>query len=265
VLIVLGMMLAGVSVTLAQIGLKIANERKFFDIQRVNPASGFKRLFSIAGAQQLIKSILKLVVIGWVVYSYFKSNISSILLLAGMDIKSGINEWFRLSIGLFWRVAGSYLVLAVADYIFIRWEFMRNMRMTKQEIKDEIKQTEGDPFMRGRIRQAQRQLMARRMMTMVPKADVIVTNPTHFAVAVQYKSEEMKAPKVIAKGTLLIAQKIVEIAKEHKVPVVQNVPLARALYHTVNIDQEIPPDLYKAMAEILAYIYRIKKNYSYQR
>jgi flagellar biosynthesis protein FlhB len=256
--IIIGMMVAGVLTTFVQTGLHYASKRKFFDPNRFNPISGLKRLFSMSGLQQLVKSILKLVVIGWVVYSYLKGNIPNILSLAGTDLRSAIHQWVGLAISMIWRVAGAYIVIAAADYIYLRWEFMKNMRMTKQEIKDEVRQTEGDPFLRARIRQVQRQMMARRMMAAVPKADVIVTNPTHLAVAIKYDPEKMKAPRVLAKGSLLVAKKIVEVARNHQIPVVQNVPLARAMFHVVEIDQEIPPELYMAMAEILAYIYRLK-------
>jgi|WetSurMetagenome_2_1015567.scaffolds.fasta_scaffold52919_2 flagellar biosynthesis protein FlhB len=260
--LVLGIMLTGIITTIVQTGLHFPSKRKFFDPNRFNPITGLKRLFSMSGLQQLVKSILKLLVIGLIVYSFLKGNIPSILKLAGTDLQSAIGNWVNLAIALIWKVAGAYIVIAAADYAYLRWEFMKNMRMTKQEVKDEVRQTEGDPFLRARIRQVQRQMMARRMMAAVPRADVIVTNPTHFAVAIKYDPEKMKAPKVLAKGSLLVAQKIVEIARNHQVPVVQNVPLARALFHLVEIDQEIPAELYMATAEILAYIYRLKGKYS---
>ena len=258
--IILALMLAGVVITLVQIGLKWASKRKLFDFGRVNPVSGIKRMFSLDGLQQLIKSILKLVVVGYVVYSYFQSRINSILILAGLDLNTSITSWLNLATGLIWNVAIAYMILAIADYIFQRWNFMRQMKMSRQEILDEIKQSEGDPYMRSRIRQAQRQMMARRMMSQVPKADVIITNPTHLAIAVKYDSKKMTAPVVLAKGSLLVAKRIVEVAEDNDIPVVQNIPLARAIFHTVEIDGEIPPQLYRATAEILAYVYKLRKS-----
>ena len=174
---ILALMLSGVVITLVQIGIKFASKRKLFDFGRVNPVSGIKRMFSLDGLQQLIKSILKLLVVGYVVYSYFRSRVDSIMILAGLDLRTSITSWINLAIGLIWNVAIAYMILAIADYIFQRWNFMRQMKMSRQEILDEIKQSEGDPFMRSRIRQAQRQMMARRMMAQVPKADVIITQP----------------------------------------------------------------------------------------
>jgi flagellar biosynthesis protein FlhB len=149
----------------------------------------------------------------------------------------------------------------VGDYAYQRWNYTKQLRMSKQEVMDDIKKSEGDPFLRGRIRQQQRRMAQSRMMSKVPMADVIVTNPTHYAVAIKYDSNKMEAPIVVAKGAFNVAQKIVEIAREKKVPVVQNVPLARAMYKLVEVDQPIPPELYVAMAEVLAYVYRLKNKY----
>ncbi|MBI9044033.1 MAG: flagellar biosynthesis protein FlhB [Anaerolineaceae bacterium] len=258
-IIILGMMFIGVSVTLAQIGLKVSNERKFFDFDRVNPVSGFKRLFSLNGLVQLLKSLLKIVVIGWVAYSYLQGNIDQLLNLSQIALNDSVKIMVDLGLGLFWRVGSAYLILAIADYIYQRWEFMRKMRMSKQEIKEEIKQMEGDPYMRGRIRAQQRAIMAQRMMSQVPQADVIITNPTHLANAVKYDDAQMEAPVVVAKGKLLIAEKIIEIAEENEIPVVQNIPLAHSIFGNVEVDQSIPPDMYLAMAEVLAYVYKLKE------
>jgi len=256
--IILGLMVLGVVATFAQTGFLWADKRPVFDFGRVNPINGFKRLFSSASLFELLKSLLKLVLIGWVVYNYLKNNIQQFLTLVQMDFASAVNIWLSLAKGLIFNVGGAYLVLAAADYAYQRWQYMRSLKMTKQEVLEDFKRTEGDPFMRGRIRQQQRRMARMRMMSNVPKADVIVTNPTHFAVAIMYNSKEMKAPKVLAKGAYQVAQKIVDVAKDKKIPVVQNIPLARALYHTVDIDQEVPPELYVAMAEVLAYVYRIR-------
>jgi flagellar biosynthetic protein FlhB len=258
-IMMLGLMVTGVSVTLVQIGFVWADKRPFFDFSRVNPLSGIQRLFSVAGLFELLKSTLKIVLIGWVAYNFLQANMTSIIALCQMDLKSGIAKWISLAIDLVFQVASFYLVLAVSDYLYQRWQYMRNMRMTKEEVKEEYKQQEGDPLIKGRIREMQRRMARMRMMAAVPKADVIITNPTHLAVAVQYDSSSMKAPKVVAKGAQFIAQKIVEIGKANNVTITQNVQLARAVYRNVDVDQEIPPELYTAMAEVLAYVYRLKK------
>jgi flagellar biosynthesis protein FlhB len=258
VAIALTMMIVGTAVTLLQTRFSWASERKTFDFSRVNPISGLKRMFSVRGLFELLKSLLKLVVIGWVAYTTLKNNATQMLSLAQMDLGSGIGTYVQLISTLIWRVAGAYFILAIADYLYQRWDFMKNMRMTRQEVLDEYKQTEGDPLLRGRIRDQQRRAARQRMMSQVPKADVIITNPTHLAVAIQYDSKNMLAPRVLAKGAQLLAQRIVDVARKNDVPVIQNIPLARAMYKLVEIDQEIPPDLYKAMAEVLAYVYKMK-------
>ncbi|MCE1253003.1 MAG: flagellar biosynthesis protein FlhB [Anaerolineae bacterium] len=258
-MIMLGLMIVGVAVTLVQIGFLWADKRQFFDFSRVNPISGFQRLFSTSGLFELLKSTIKLLLIGWVAYSFLQSNMMVILELCQVDLVSGITRWIGLAIDLMFQIASSYLILAVIDYLYQRWQFMRNMRMTKEEVKEEYKQQEGDPTIKGRIKEQQRRMARMRMMAAVPKADVIITNPTHLAVAVKYDMETMHAPKVLAKGAQFVAQKIVEIAKQNNVPVTQNVQLARAMYRNVEIDQEIPAELYMAMAEVLSYVYRLKK------
>ncbi len=156
------------------------------------------------------------------------------------------------------RTLGALLVVAFADYAYQRWEHERNLRMTRQELKQELKETEGDPQLRSRIRQRQREIARRRMMAAVPKADVVVTNPTHYACALSYVGPTMRAPRLVAKGQNYLALKIREVAREHRVPVVENPPLARALYVAVEIGDEIPPDLYRAVAEVLAFVYRLR-------
>ena len=253
-----GLLVIGVTVTLAQTGLLWASKRPFFDFNRVNPINGFKRLFSISGLVEMVKALFKLLVIGWIAFDYLRGNIERILLLAGSELTLGLMQWIDLAKGLLLRVAVAYLVLAVADYIYQRWQHLRSLRMTKQEVLEDFKRSEGDPFLRGRIRQQQRRMARMRMMSNVPKADVVVTNPTRLAVAVGYEAGEMNAPKVLAKGAYLLAGRIVAIAKDHDIPVVQNIPLARAMYKNIEVDQEIPSEMYVAMAEVLAYVYRIR-------
>jgi flagellar biosynthetic protein FlhB len=255
----LGLMLVGTLINVVQTGMVWASRRQFFDFGRVNPVSGLKRLFSVRGLFELFKSLLKLLIIGWVAYSFLRDNTNHILTLAEMDFRSGVETYMQMVVDLIWRVAGIYLILAVADYLYQRWEYMRNMRMSRQEILDEYKQTEGDPLLRGRIREQQRRIARMRMMSQVPKADVIITNPTHYAIAIKYDAKKMDAPVVLAKGAMLVAHRIVDIARSNHIPVVQNKPLARAIFKLVEVDNEIPPELYTAMAEVLAYVYRMKK------
>ena len=257
--IILTLMAIGVGLSLAQTGFIWATKRKFVDFSRVNPLSGIKRMFSTGGLVELLKSLSKLLVVGWVAYSYLTKNVDALLVLSQMDLMAGLTKWASLAFGLVWQVGGAYLVIAIADYLWQRRQFMNQMKMSKQEVKEEYKQSEGDPHVKARIRAIQRQVSRRRMMAAVPKAQVVITNPTTLAIAIGYESETMTAPKVMAKGAHLMAQRIVEIAKNNQVPVVQNIPLARAMYKNVEIDQEIPPEMYMAMAEVLAYVYRTKK------
>jgi flagellar biosynthetic protein FlhB len=252
-LILVGILLTGVSVTLVQTGFLWAGKKIGFDFKRLNPLTGLKRIFSGSG-----RALIKLVLVGWVVYSYIKDQVVELSGIGSMNLAFGVTEWVNLATTLAIRVGSAYLVLAVADYAFQRWRFMRSMRMTKQEIKEDYKRSEGDPFLRGRIRAQQRRIARNRMMSNVPKAKVVITNPTHFAVALDYNPDSMTAPKVLAKGAFHVAQKIVDIARQNNIPVVQNVPLARALYKLVEVDQDISPDLYLAVAEVLAYVYRLK-------
>ncbi len=259
--LIFALMIIGVMTTLLQTNFLWASKRPFFDGSRLNPINGFKRIFSKQGIVEMLKSLLKLLLVGWPVYTFLMDNFTSIIQMIQMPLAQEIEQWMSLSTSLMWRVAGAYIILAAGDYAYQRWNYTRQLRMSKQEVIDDLKKSEGDPFLRGRIRQQQRRMAQSRMMSKVPRADVIVTNPTHYAVAIMYDSSKMEAPVVVAKGAFNVAQKIVEIAKENSVPVVQNVPLARAMYKMVDLDQPIPPELYVAMAEVLAYVYRLKNQH----
>jgi flagellar biosynthesis protein FlhB len=259
--LIIALMIVGVMTTMLQTNFLWASKRPFFDGSRLNPINGFKRIFSKQGIIEVLKSLLKLLLVGWPVYTFLMANFSSIILLIQMPLDQEITQWVNLGTSLMWRVAGSYIILAAADYAYQRWNYTNQLRMSKQEVVDDLKKSEGDPFLRGRIRQQQRRMAQSRMMSKVPRADVIVTNPTHYAVAIMYDSSKMEAPVVVAKGAFNVAQRIVEIARENKVPVVQNVPLARAMYKMVEVDQPIPPEMYVAMAEVLAYVYRLKNQH----
>jgi len=257
VILLVGLLVTGVSVTLAQTGLMWANKRVGFDFSRLNPVPGFKRIFSAQGLVELIKALLKLLIVGWVAYSFLRGHVNEMLSLVQMDLSTGISIWTDLGISLMQRVGLAYIVLALADYGYQRWQHIRSMKMTKEEVKEDMKSSEGDPFIRSRIRGQQRRMARMRMMSNVKKADVVIINPTHLAVAVRYVPEEMNAPKLLAKGAHRTAQRIVELARQHNIPVIQNIPVARALYRAVEIDQEIPSELYAALAEVLAYVYKV--------
>lgn len=227
------------------------------ELERINPLSGLKRLFSFSGMTEALKSIFKFLIGGILFYLVIKR----LVLLLPSTMAMGLQESWRVSEDLIVRAVLSgflvFFIIAVIDYVLERWRFERSLRMTRQEIKEEQKETEGDPLIRSRIRSIQREIARRRMMQEVPKATVVITNPTHIAVALLYKRGEMDAPKVIAKGAGLIAEKIKEIAIKHNIPVVEDKPLARSLYK-LSIGSFIPEELYKATAKVLAHIYRMR-------
>lgn len=226
---------------------------------KLSPVKGFARIFSPNSLVELLKSLLKLVVIGYVVYSYLKGRVGQIFLLYDITLNQAIGLIGEIAIDLGIRIAMVYMVIAFLDFWYQKWKFRQDMKMTKQEVKDEYKQSEGDPQIKSKIRQRMREASQRRMMQNLPEADVVITNPTHLAVAIKYDSELQKAPLVLAKGEDFLAQKIKEIAKQEKIEIVENKPLARMLYYNVDIDEEIPPELYQAVAEVLAFVYN-KKN-----
>ncbi|HOS69232.1 MAG TPA: flagellar biosynthesis protein FlhB [Bacillota bacterium] len=228
------------------------------NINKINPIEGFKRLFSKNAFVELLKSIFKIGIIGFIIYDYLVDNYKVIPELLNMNVESTMVFIGDTIISAGIRAAVVLLILSIFDYAFQRWSFERDIRMTKQEIKDEYKLTEGNPQIKSKIKEKQRQLSLRRMMAEVPSADVIITNPTHFAVAVKYEEAVADAPLVIAKGKDLIAEKIKDTAKQNNVPIVENKPLAQALYKSVEIGSQIPSELYKAVAEVLAYVYSLK-------
>jgi flagellar biosynthetic protein FlhB len=257
-LILAGMLITGVVVTVSQTGLLWANKKLGFRLDRLNPLAGIKRIFSLNGLIEVVKALLKLFVVGWVAYTFLRDRAAEVVSMGNMSMSDAISFWAELGLSLFMRVGFAYLILAFIDYAYQRWNYNRSMKMTKEEVKEDAKRTEGDPLIRGRIRAKQRQVARMRMMANVHKADVVITNPTHLAIAVSYKADEMNAPKVLAKGAFLVAERIVSLARIHQIPVVQNIPVARALYRSVEVDQEIPPELYTALAEVLAYVYRMR-------
>jgi flagellar biosynthetic protein FlhB len=216
-------------------------------------------MFTLPSVVELAKSLVKLVIVGWIAYVTIKKEWPDILLLFGQDAGNVFHFVSALSLRLLLRTILVMVVLAALDYAYQRWTYEKNLKMSKQEVKEELKQTEGDPIIRSRIRTVQRQLARQRMMAEVPKADVIITNPTHLAVALLYDRKTMEAPHVVAKGAGVIAQKIIEVGRSHQVPIVENKPLARMLYKAVDLGKGIPSSLYHAVADILAYVYQIKR------
>ena len=228
------------------------------DWSKISLVKGFGRMFSKQSLVELLKSIFKIVIIGGMAYSIIKKEMPHVLLLTGQEPSAILHYVRSISWGLLLKVGLVMMLLAGLDYLFQRWSYEKSLRMTKQEIKEEMKSTEGDPLIKSRIRSIQRQLARRRMMAEVPKADVIITNPTHLAIALRYQIKEMEAPKVVAKGAGWIAEKIIEIGRNHQIPLVENKPLAQTLYKTVDLGKMIPSVLYQVVADILAYVYRIK-------
>ena len=250
-------MIIGLAMNLAQVGLNFSTETISFDPNKLNPINGAKRMFSKRSLVELIKSLLKIIIIGYFIITYLKDEVFQIPKLIYMDIFAGLNKMSDTIFFLAFKIIGVFIVMAVLDYAYQKWQNLQDLKMSKQEVKEEFKQQEGDPKIKGKIRQKQRQMAMARMMQEVPKADVIVTNPTHFAVALEYH-KGMTAPVVLAKGQDLVAQRIKEIAREAGVAIVENKPLARALFASTEIGDAVPQELYQAVAEVLAYVYRLK-------
>lgn len=244
--------------SVVQTGFMYNEEALQFKPERMDPIAGFKKIFSMRSLAEGIKSILKLILIGTVSYLVLRSEVKQIPSMAQWDIPQILFYVGNIVVKLLSNLCVVLFGLAIADYLYQRWELEKEMMMTKQEIKEEIKSREGDPMIKARVRRIQRDLANRRMMDDVKKADVIVTNPTHIAVALKY-DDTMVAPKVIAKGADLMAEKIRNLARELNIPIVENKPLARTMFKTIKIGQTIPRELYTAVAEVLSYIYRLKR------
>ncbi len=242
----------------AQVGWHPTSKPLMPKFSKLNPLKGFKKIFSKEAVVELIKSILKIGIVLIVAYSYIKKNGDGLFLLYDMSLNAGVAATGNLVINLGIRVAVAYLIIAFADFGYQKWKHNDDLKMTKQEVKDEYKQQEGDPQVKGRIRQKMREVSQRRMMQNLPKADVVITNPTHYAVALMYDAEKYDAPIVIAKGEDYLAARIKEVARENDIEIVENKPLARMLYANVEIGEVVPPELYQAVAEVLAFVYHLK-------
>lgn len=255
----MGMMLfLAVGANIAQTGLLFVLKRLAPDFTKLSPKAGLSRIFSLRGLVEFGKSLIKFGVVATVLFVVIRGKMNEFVGLAAVDMMAMLEYLRREAIHIIIIVLVMVTVLAAGDFFYQRWQFNQKMKMTKQEVKDEHKQSEGDPMIKGRLRSLRMQRARQRMMAAVPKADVVVTNPTHFACALKYDMENMSAPVLVAKGADLIAARIRELAEENEVPIVENPPLARALFATVELDQEIPPEHYKAVAEVIGYVMKLK-------
>lgn len=246
-------------ISIMQVGWKVSGKPLQPKLDRFNPVNGFKRMFSKDSLFELVKSIIKIAVIIYIAYSSIKDHANDLFILYDISLWQAVALCGDIIINTGFKISLVYLVVGLADFVYQKFRFNEEMKMTKQEVKDEYKNTEGNPEIKGRQKQRMRDASRRRMMQDVPKADVVITNPTHLAIAIKYDPEENRAPIVLAKGEDYLAQKIKELAKESNVEIVENKPLARMLYANVDVGGEIPPELYQAVAEILAMVYNMRQ------
>ncbi|RAP31223.1 flagellar biosynthesis protein FlhB [Candidatus Marinamargulisbacteria bacterium SCGC AG-414-C22] len=242
-----------------QVGFLVSFEPLIPQLNKLNPIEGAKKLVSLKQLIELFKSIIKMFIVGYIIYSVLKDQFQFVLLAQELTPYQVMGITSRMVMDIVIKVGLFYIIIAVLDYFYQRFEFIKSLKMSKKEIKDEYKRLEGDPLIKQRQREAQRQMSMGRQMGAVPDSDVVVTNPIHYAIALKYKPNEMKAPKVLAIGQRLVAKEIVKIAEEHMIPIVENPPLARKLFDSTIVGSDIPQIYYKAVAEILAFVYNIKK------
>ena len=247
-----------VAVTIRQVGWTISFEPFKFNLNRMNPISGLKKIISMRSLVELLKGLLKASIFALIIYVALRDKLPLAIRAMQLPMEQGALQLWELLWNLAMRLAVMLLIISFCDYFYQKWEFEKSIKMSKQEVKEEYKQMEGDPQIKSKIRQKQRELAKRRMMSSVPKADVVITNPTTLAVALNYDRAVMSAPQILAKGKGAIARRIREVAEEHGIPVVENRPLAWALYEGVEIGDEVPENLYRGVAEILAMVYKLK-------
>ncbi|MBI5876861.1 MAG: flagellar biosynthesis protein FlhB [Chloroflexi bacterium] len=253
------LMLTGIIASLAQVGFFLSLHPLQPNFSRLNPFTGVSRMFSTHALIELIKSTVKVGIIGWVVYQAIQERIPVISAFGQMDVHASMNQLAGLSVEIGQKTGALVLVLAAVDYLVQRRRMDSELKMTYQELREEMRESEGSPQVKQRMRQRMRQLARRRMMQDVPKADVVITNPTHVAVALKYDPKKMAAPRLLAKGERLLAQHIKELARQHHIPIVENPPLARAINKGVEVGMEIPAGLYQAVAAVLAFVYRLSE------
>ena len=251
-------MIIGIGSQLLQTGLLQIEDAITPNLNKMNPLSALGRIFSMKGVAELVKSILKMSAVGIIMYLLLKSEIKQIPYISGLSIEQMMTYLGGILFKLLTGTGMFMLVLAVADYFFQRWQLEKEMMMTKQEVKEEHKSRDGDPMVKARIRKVQREIATRKMMSEVPKADVVITNPTHIAVCIKY-SDKLPAPQLIAKGADFMAERIKQIARDNNIPIIENKPLARTIFKTMKIGQVIPRDLFVAVAEVLSYVYRLRR------
>lgn len=244
--------------TTGQIGLVYTPKRMSFKLSNISPIAGFKRMFSMMSLVEAGKGIVKMLIVGLLIGLLVVPMMSHPDKLIGQDVQTTLAELHSLVVMILFLVVLTMVALAAADYVYQRWSHNEKLKMTKQEVKDEHKEQEGDPKVKNRIRALRFERHRQRMMAAVPRASVVITNPTHYAVALQYDMDAMAAPKVVAKGVDYLARRIRQIAETHEVPIIENPPLARALYAAVEVDREIPQEHYKAVAEVIGYVMRLK-------
>jgi flagellar biosynthesis protein FlhB len=250
--------LAGFLANYMQIGFLFSTEPLKFNLKKIDPIQGAKRIFSVRALVELVKSILKIIVIGTVTFFVLWLNKDDMMLMALKDVESSLSFFSKITVTMGLSASIALLAIAVLDYMYQRYDYEKNIRMSKQDIRDEYKNMEGDPKIKGKIKERQRQMAMRRMMSEIPTADVVITNPTHYAVAIKYDESKYEAPYVVAKGVDYIAFKIREIAKHHNIMIVENRPLARGIYAKVEIGEVIHEEFFQGVAEVLAYVYRME-------
>jgi flagellar biosynthetic protein FlhB len=246
----------GIVVNLAQVGFLVTGETIKPKLSKISPIQGFKKLFSVRSVVEMLKAILKITMITFVVYQEYMKNFNAFPGMMLLDLPNAAAVILDMAMAIAIKACAVLIVIGLADYLYQWWEYERNLKMSKHEVKQEIKQNEGDPLIRHKRREKQRQMSMMRMMRAIPDADVVITNPTHYAVAVRYNEAENDAPVVLAKGKDRVAAKIRQIAEEHRVEIVENKPVAQALYMACEVGQRIPFDMFAAVAEILSYVYK---------
>lgn len=256
----LGIIVVSVATTFFQTRMLVSAEPLKPKFSKINPIQGFKRLFSLRSVIETLKGVLKIVLLLWLVYSNLMDLISVNYKYLYTDLADSIAHIYDSILAMIFQIIIAFAAIAAADYLYQWWDYEKQLRMSKQEIKEEYKQTEGDPQIKGKIKERQQQMARSRMMQQVPQADVVIKNPTHYAVALRYHPDKDNAPVVLAMGQDELALRIIKVAEENKVAVVENVPLARALYANAELGREIPPEFYGAVAEVLVYIFRLNND-----
>lgn len=257
-------MLVGLASSIVQVGFLFSTEVLKPRASVLNPISGLQKMFSVRSLVELVKSVLKFIIIGGVTYSLIKANLGSLMMVFNLSAEGIYSAIIGFVITVAWWAALAYLALSVLDYMYQRYDYKKNLMMSKQEVKEEYKQTEGDPHIKSKQREIRRSMSMNRIITEVPQATVVVTNPTHLSIALKYQQGEMSAPVVVAKGANWLAVRIKEIARENRVPVVEDKEVAQFLYQAVEIGQEIPIEIYQAVAQILAMVHRLKARENYR-